>query len=53
MGAARRVFQVGEAMNNPTAWFDMIDRWADVWFGFVMGLAFSNIMAWLFFLRSK
>jgi hypothetical protein len=44
---------VGEAVSNPTAVADLIDRWADVWFGFVMGLAFSNIMAWLFLRGGK
>ena len=38
---------------NPTAWFDMIDRWADVWFGFVMGLGFSTVTAWLFLRGGK
>jgi hypothetical protein len=31
----------------------MIDRWADVWFGFVLGMGFANVLGWLFFMRSK
>jgi hypothetical protein len=38
---------------NPTAWFDIIDRWADVWFGFVMGLTFSTLMTLLFLRGGK
>jgi hypothetical protein len=36
---------------------DLIDSWADVWFGFVLGLgaatAFNVGMSWLFLLRGK
>jgi hypothetical protein len=40
-------------MTDATAWADMIDRWADVWFGFVLGMGFANVLGWLFFMRSK
>jgi hypothetical protein len=32
---------------------NIIDSWADVWFGFALGLGFANILGWLFLLRSK
>jgi hypothetical protein len=47
---------VGEAV-NPTAWADMIDRWADVWFGFVLGLGAATIFnvafTWIFLGRGR
>lgn len=40
-------------MTDATAIADMIDRWADVWFGFVLGLGFSTVTALLFLRGGK